>query len=104
MNLSATSKFDVCWNDAVPTTVKFSEIVTLLENVLSPVIVLANAKLSVPSTTKLVPAQSVNKLPYVTYLLVPSLIKNWSVDDKSVLAVTGKIGVAVTPVKFVPSP
>ena len=66
-----------------------------------PVIVVANAKLSLDSTAKLVPAKSVNKLAYVIFLLpdvaspASSFIKNLSVEDKSVLAVVGKEGVAV---------
>ena len=37
-------------------------------------------------------------------MLVPSLIKNWSVDTKSVLDGVGKIAVAVTPVNPAPLP
>lgn len=49
---------------AVPLTSPNNEPVKLVEEIeVIPVIVVANVKLSVPSTAKLLPAKSVNKLP-----------------------------------------
>jgi hypothetical protein len=48
----------------VPLTLPSNEPVRFVDVIeVIPVIVVANVKLSVPSTAKLVPAKSVNKLP-----------------------------------------
>ena len=53
----------------------------------------------------MVPAKSVNKLPYVINSCpFDWLIKNLSVLVILVTAIVGKIAVAVTPVKFAPLP
>jgi hypothetical protein len=81
-----------------------------------PLIVDASAKLSLVSiVVRLLvpvpdPAKSINKLAYVICLLpdvefpASSLIKNLSVDDKSVFVVVGNVGVAVIPVRPAPLP
>ena len=49
---------------AVPSTFPSNEPVNEVDEIeVIPVMVVANVKLSVPSTAKLVPAKSVNKLP-----------------------------------------
>ena len=78
----------------------------------NPVIVDASVSESEDSTARFVPARSVNKFPYVICLLplvafpASSFIKNLVLVELviSVSAVDGKIEVAVTPVRFVPSP